>query len=104
MSKLEGLRFSPVPAIAASDEAVIKVGVLKNDVIRITLNAAAYEKLGKPVAFAVEAAAGEAGNFLKLIPAEQGRGWAVTARTPPSGGRGARRRVSEGRLSAIHSR
>lgn len=80
---LAALNFAPVP-VKARENACIKVGVIKGDVIKLSINADAFSRLGRPKALAVAAATDENGlHFQKVQTSETG--WPVTTRKPPRG-------------------
>jgi hypothetical protein len=87
MSVFGELNFAPVPVVAKADaDDVIKVTVQGGGVVKLTLNAGAYARLGKPDAVAVAAAETKGGRFLKLTPASLGQGWPVLERDAPKDG------------------
>lgn len=82
---MEGLQFEPCPVRPKGEgRRVIKCSVRKDDALRITLTAGAYEALGSPKALKVETArSADKGNFVRLTPALEGQGWPVVERPAP---------------------
>lgn len=81
MSKFESLDFAPLPVAPPATPETVKVSVLKGGKLRVTLNAAAFEKLDEPDAFSVETAGGESKDgFLRCSVVPEGEGWPVIVR------------------------
>lgn len=81
---MEGLNFEPCPVVAKGKDApaAIKVSALRTGNIRVSLNAAAFAKFGRPEALRVATATNDKGrHFLMLRAAPKGEGWPVTDRS-----------------------
>ena len=65
----DDLEFAPIAPAAANAGPTVRVAVLKSDALRITFNAAAYEKLDKPSRMFVAAASRDDFHFLSVRPA-----------------------------------